>query len=212
MLMEIFQEVFPDVSIFLKERFSEANSLAVRLGKEKPIINIETEPLLMLPDAVAALDAAIPHIIGNAMDHGIEAASERLMNGKSLAGKLAVKVWCEGDLVKLIITDDGRGLDFEKLRNKAKEIFGDEVASVMGQNELKEVLFKSGISTKEQLTDISGRGVGMGAARDAIRASGGEMSIRICNESGLKKGVKFDIQIDLPAGLFLKQGGDRSAA
>ena len=133
--------------------------------------------------------AAFVHAIRNAMDHGIESPEERQAAGKQPGGKLVIGVRGDQQSITLELSDDGRGVDFEKVRAKAKKLglpHGSEA-------ELIEALFSDGFSTNEHATELSGRGVGMSALREAARAMGGVVSLQTKRGQGTTLRVRFPV-------------------
>lgn len=137
------------------------------------------------------LDAPLVHIVRNAADHGIELPEEREKIGKNRAGRIHVKVSEDEDSLIMEITDDGKGLDFASIRAKAEAmgiISTDEFAQ---DDEISNVIFLSGLSTAEKITEISGRGVGLDVAKRMVEDAGGTISV----ESVKGKGCSFSITL-----------------
>ncbi len=140
-----------------------------------------------------ALMRALPHIISNCLDHGIEKASVRLRKGKSERGQIRFAVDAKG---RLKLSDDGQGLALAKLEQKARE----RGLMNLSREELLELLFEQGFSTKDQVDHNSGRGVGMNAARAILREIGGDLSIEIREENDGTLAMSFCM--DLGPGLL----------
>ena len=159
-------------------------------------------------DAVAD---PIQHLIRNAIDHGVEETKHRIESGKSATAKLQLKAINHGTQVTLKISDDGAGLNTEKIRQKAiqKGLIDDNVA--LSCEELHALIFQPGFSTANQLSDVSGRGIGMDVVSDAVRRLKG--TIRVDSESGV--GTTFTIQIPTVVGVssavFLESAGHQFA-
>lgn len=136
-----------------------------------------------------ALEGPLTHMIRNAVDHGIEAPSEREKAGKDPTGTLSVSAFEDPDHVRLEVTDDGGGINVDKLKAKATAcgIITQVHAQRMGDDEARNLLFAAGLSTAAEVTDISGRGVGMDVVRRNVVDLGGEITI----ESELGKGTTF---------------------
>ena len=143
----------------------------------------------ILEDIVAPLE----HLLRNAVDHGIEPAKKRLSADKPERGAITVRAVLEGSQVLLEVRDDGRGLDAEKMRKKAVErgLYSDEDSRALSTRELYSLLFQPGFSTAEQLSDISGRGVGLDIVRSTVLGLNGSISIE--SEPGL--GTTFQIRL-----------------
>lgn len=134
----------------------------------------------------------IMHLLRNAVDHGIESPEERKAKGKSETGLIKLSARREKNNVVIEVEDDGRGIDLEKIRKKAIERGLISESSKLSEEELKNLIFLPGFSTKDQTTEISGRGVGMDVVKTTVEKLGG--SIKVISEKS--KGTK--IRINLP--------------
>jgi len=156
-------------------------ALARDVGKPEPRLEGTDTPVLLTPRFAEALKASLVHIVRNSMDHGIESESERLASGKSPAGTLYFGCEsCEAG-IRLRIGDDGRGLALHRLYAKgvAAGIF---TAGMQPTAEaVANLIFRAGLSTAEQVTDISGRGVGMDAVRNFLAKEGADIRIELKN-------------------------------
>lgn len=149
------------------------------------------------------------HLVRNSIDHGIEIPSERVLKNKPEAGNIKITVdRLENNRVKIIFSDDGAGIDIEKTRLKyfkSEKISKKEQSSV-DEKTLLNSIFKSGFSTSEMITDISGRGLGLSIVKEKIEHLGGNISI--INHAD--KGVEFIIEVPLSLvtfrGVYLKAG------
>lgn len=163
---------------------SYALDLAARLGRE---VNFQLEggDTLMLPEAVMPVIQTLTHVVRNALDHGIEAPSER--GSKSARGTIRISFADEGKQWRINIQDDGRGIDVAKVKAKALQnhVATAEELDRLSEHELCELIFSGSISTAEEVTDISGRGVGMAAFRSAVQNAGGELSFKNFPGQGL---------------------------
>ena len=139
------------------------------------------------------------HIIRNSLDHGIETPEERREKGKPEEGTLKISAKQHGDRVKIVISDDGRGIDVQKVINKAleKRLIEPEAIDKMSREEKLKLIFLPGLSTKDEITDLSGRGVGADAVKKVIEELGGKISI----QSEIDKGTT--ITLDLPVSVAL---------
>jgi two-component system chemotaxis sensor kinase CheA len=156
------------------QRFAEqAQSLAARLGKGKVEVNVECDELYFDPVVWSPFWAAFVHSVRNAVDHGIESAEERVAAGKTATGHLTLSAKVEKQEVVVAVADDGRGIDWTTLGERAKE----RGLHCKTREELVEALFFDGVSTAETVTEISGRGVGMGALREACASLGGYLEV-----------------------------------
>ena len=139
------------------------------------------------------------HIIRNSLDHGLESEEERLEAGKDATGILKISARSEGDKVFISIEDDGRGIDEQKIVMKALEmrLVDPEQIDSMSKEEKLKLLFAPGLSTKEEVTELSGRGVGTDAVKKIIEELGGNIYI----ESELGKGTKTTFELPLSVAL-----------
>lgn len=169
-------------------------NLARDLGKEVDltVMGEETELDRSVVDEIG--DPLI-HLIRNAMDHGLETPDERVAAGKPRKGTLILSAAHEGNQIVISIKDDGRGVDTDRVARKAKEkgLVTDEQLAAMGQRELLDLIFLPGFSTKENATDLSGRGVGMDVVRTNIKKLNGIIDIR----SELGRGSEFILKLPL---------------
>jgi chemotaxis protein histidine kinase CheA/CheY-like chemotaxis protein len=135
------------------------------------------------------------HMIRNAIDHGIETPQERLAAGKNETGKLSIICSRESGSMKIIISDDGRGINVEKIRQKAVRdgLASETVAANLSKEELINFIFQSGFSTSGNLSNVSGRGVGMDVVRDCIESLKGSIIV----DSIEGEGTKFTIIVPL---------------
>lgn len=171
-----------------------ARDLARNLGKDVELVLIGEETEIdktMIED----LSDPIIHLIRNAVDHGIEPTEERLSQGKSAKSEVRLEARQEGDHIVIIISDDGRGMNPEKLRAKAVEkgLITDEEANVMDERQSFNLVFLPGFSTKDAITDVSGRGVGMDVVKTNIQKLNGSIETK----STLGKGTSFVISLPL---------------
>lgn len=142
------------------------------------------------------------HMIRNAADHGIESPEERILKGKPEKGRILLRAYNKNNYVYIEIEDDGKGIDAEAIRRKAiqKGFITETDADRMSKNQLINLIFLPGFSTAEQITEVSGRGVGMDIVRSNIVKLKGNVSI----ESEVDKGTKMIIQ--LPVTLAISRG------
>ena len=165
--------------------------LGVKLSKqvELQLIGKDTE---LDRSVVDSLGDPLVHLIRNALDHGLEGPAEREAAGKPATGRLQIEARHAGGNVIISVSDDGRGIDAERVARKARErgLIGDEPVDLARATEL---LFHPGFSTSDTTSDISGRGVGMDAVRVAIRELGGEVTL--LSEPG--KGTTAEIRLPL---------------
>ncbi len=146
-------------------------------------------------DILERLEAPLNHLIRNAIDHGIEPPEERLVAGKSPVGTIRLAGRHRAGTLQLILSDDGRGIDLHRLRAKIVErgLTTPVLASRLSEAELLDFLFLPGFSTTEQVTEVSGRGVGLDVVLSTIHAVRGTVSVT--NRPGM--GVSFTLQLPI---------------
>ncbi|MFT8871345.1 MAG: chemotaxis protein CheA [Sporolactobacillus sp.] len=179
----------------LFDRFPRmVRSLSKQLGKkvELEIIGASTELDRAFIDE---LGDPLMHMIRNSMDHGIESPEERRSKGKPDTGKLTLRAYHGGNHVFIEIEDDGAGINREKVLKKAleKDLISEQNAQHMSDKDVFHLLFESGFSTADKVSDISGRGVGLDVVENKIRSLSGSVEV----ESALNKGSKFTLKLPL---------------
>lgn len=185
-----------------------ARDVARSLQKEVELelIGADTE---LDRNLVEALADPLVHLVRNAIDHGIEAPALREATGKPRGGNVRLSAQQEGDYVSIEVQDDGAGIDPERLRAKAREkgLIDPEAAARLSTEECLHLVFLPGFSTKSEVTDISGRGVGMDVVQSRIRELSGQIQI----QSELGRGSRFLIRVPLTLAILptlLVQAGD----
>lgn len=172
-------------------RISEQTKvLAKRLGKGDVVVTTESNDVRLDAERWAPFWGAFVHMLRNAIDHGIEDEAERLKLGKPAVGQIGVSTKQTGDKVIVEIRDDGRGIDWDAVRQKA----GSLGLSVESDEQLAELLFRGGLSTKSVVTEYSGRGTGVSACYNVCREMGGELELS--TTKGLGTRVRFTLPSD----------------
>ncbi|MDR1838651.1 MAG: response regulator [Treponema sp.] len=168
--------------------------LADELGK-KVHLTIEGKENEIDKNIIESLSEVFLHMIRNAIDHGIEMPQERIASGKNETGNISIICSRESGNMKIVICDDGLGIDHEKIRQKAvREGFVTEAAAAsLSREELTNFIFQSGFSTSGKVSSVSGRGVGMDVVRDSIEALKGSVLV----DSVFGKGTTFTIMVPL---------------
>lgn len=168
--------------------------LARELGK-KIDLQITGEETELDKSIVEVIGDPLVHIIRNSADHGIEMPQERAKAGKPEAGSVELKAYNEGNSIVIEITDDGKGLDADLLKNKALEkgIINEKEADNLSLKESFALIFKAGLSTAVKVTNVSGRGVGMDVVKTNIEKLNGIIEV----DSELGKGTVIKLKIPL---------------
>lgn len=185
-----------------------ARDVARNLKKEVELelVGAETE---LDRNLVEALADPLVHLVRNAIDHGVETPDLREAQGKPRSGHVRLSAQQEGDYVSIEVQDDGAGIDPERLRQKAREkgLIDPEAAARLTSEECLHLVFLPGFSTKQEVTDISGRGVGMDVVQSRIRELSGQIQI----QSELGRGSRFMIRVPLTLAILptlLVQAGE----
>jgi HPt (histidine-containing phosphotransfer) domain-containing protein/two-component sensor histidine kinase len=158
--------------------------IAERMGKSNVSVSIEPNDLRFSSERFAPFWSAFIHALRNAVDHGVEEREERTKSGKPEQSSIRVATAIKGDSFVVTVEDDGPGVDWERLRAKAAE-FG----MTTGSAKSVDLLFLPGLSSKDAVTEVSGRGVGMSALADACRPLGG--TIEVESERGVGTRIRF---------------------
>jgi chemosensory pili system protein ChpA (sensor histidine kinase/response regulator) len=147
------------------------------------------------------------HILRNAVDHGLESPEERVRLGKARAGTITLTVTRRGQVVTVQVADDGRGLDLELVRQKAAErgLVGHDAA--LSEAEIARLTLLPGFSTRDAVTEISGRGVGLDVVATRLRALAGSIDIRSQRGAGLTLELRFQASLVATHALFVRDGG-----
>ncbi len=179
---QVFQR-FPRLVRDLSKKLDKKIELAIEgedTEADKNIIETLADPLI--------------HILRNSIDHGIEPPEERLARGKPDAGAIRVKAYRDNDSVAIEIVDDGRGIDAAAVRDKAVQrgLLSAEQAEALSEYEAAQLIFAPGLSTAEQVSDISGRGVGMDVVRTSVERVGGTVQVRS------QRGIGTELRLTLP--------------
>lgn len=186
--------------------------LARNLKKEVNLVLVGEETDLD-KNLVEALSDPLVHLVRNAVDHGIELPDVREQNGKDRIGKVVLSAQQEGDHIMLIIEDDGAGMDAEVLRAKAVEkgIYDQDAADRLSDTECFNLIFAPGFSTKVEISDVSGRGVGMDVVKTKITQLNGTVSIDSVLGKGSRLSIKVPLTLAIMPTLMVKLGNQSFA-
>ena len=168
--------------------------LARSLGKDV-VLQVEGEETLVDRDILLRIESPLNHMLRNAIDHGMESPQDRLAAGKPLTGTIVMEARHRAGMLNIEISDDGRGVDPDKIRRTVieRKMATEQMVAAMSQAELLEFLFLPAFSLKGGITEISGRGVGLDIVHDTIRQQNGTVRI----ESELGKGFRTSITLPL---------------
>jgi len=185
---------------FLFNKFHRVVRDAASLEKKTVVLKLEGTDTEIDRNVLQVISDSLIHIIRNCVGHGIESPEERLSVGKSADGEISLSARTETDAVLIEISDDGKGLNYEKIKSKAiaKKMITAEEAEKLSKEDLSMLIFEPGFSTMDQVTAISGRGVGMDVVKKTLDSIGG--TIRVASTEG--KGTV--IQLTLPSSMAVK--------
>jgi two-component system chemotaxis sensor kinase CheA len=157
----------------LKRLGRYAAALASRLGKGNLEIEIQSHGVRLAPKAWAGFWTDLVHVVRNAVDHGLETPAERESVGKTGQPKLRLSTVVSNRKLVVEIEDDGRGIDWEGVKNAAQKLG----MSATNEDDLVRALFSSGLTTKTEVSTLSGRGIGLSAVRQQVTDLGGQISV-----------------------------------
>jgi len=189
-----------------------ARDLARQLGKDVELV-LSGEETEMDKTMIEDLNDPLVHLVRNAVDHGVETVEGRIAAGKPEKSLVELSARQEGDHILITIADDGRGMRPEAIRNKAieKGLITTEVANALDENQCLELIFLPGFSTKDEISSVSGRGVGMDVVKTNIQKLNGVVGIQ--SEPG--KGTVLTISLPLTLAILpvlILRLGDQSFA
>lgn len=153
------------------------------------------------------------HLLRNAADHGLESTEERVRNGKEKTGHIYLRAYQDGNNVVIEVSDDGNGIDTRKVKEKAieKGAITPELAANMSEQDLIELLFKPSFSTSDNISDVSGRGVGLDVVKTKIEALGGDIEVKTTSGKGSKFIVCLPLTLAIIQALMVKLGEEKYA-
>lgn len=166
---------------------------------DKGMVDVLVEPLL--------------HLVRNALDHGIEPPAARLAAGKPARATLAVRARQHGNALFVEVADDGRGLDRERIRQKAaaQGLVSESEAATLSERELDHLIFLPGFSTAAEVTEVSGRGVGMDAVKTRVQQLGGQVEVNSRNGRGACFTLRLPLSAAIQSVLLVAAGGRQLA-
>ncbi|MGF6793292.1 ATP-binding protein [Paraburkholderia sp. 35.1] len=173
-------------------------SLAAELGKEAPAVSIDNNGYRVRSEVSHTLRNVFTHLLRNSVDHGIEPAAERVANGKDPAGVIELEVGVDHHALQITISDDGRGLALAKIRGAAIERGWIDADAALSDEAIAEMIFRSGFSTAQTVSEISGRGVGMDAVRDFVRREHGRIELRFTDDRRGADYRRFQTVVSFP--------------
>ncbi|WP_268248184.1 chemotaxis protein CheW [Paludibacterium paludis] len=190
---------------FVFNRFPRVvRDLTARLDKEVELkmIGENTE---LDKGFIEKLSDPLTHLVRNSLDHGIESPEERSRKGKPPVGRLTLRAFHQGGSIVIEVTDDGAGLDRERILAKARER-GMTVSEALSDNEVWNLIFEPGFSTASVVTDVSGRGVGMDVVKRNIMSMGGHVDIDSLKDFGTTISIRLPLTLAIMDGMSVRIG------
>ncbi len=192
----VFQR-FPRMVRDLSRKLNKQVNLIIEGGEtevDRSVIEGISDPLI--------------HMVRNSLDHGLEDAADRAKSGKPEMGTITLTAKHKDNAIHIELSDDGRGIDPEKLRAKAVEkgVMTKEAAARLTDRDAQLLIFHSGFSTAKEITDVSGRGVGMDIVRSNIQSMGGIIDIESTPGEGTKMILKLPLTVAIMGGLLARVG------
>ncbi|MCA9122148.1 MAG: chemotaxis protein CheW [Planctomycetaceae bacterium] len=186
--------------------------LSAKLGKQCEL-QIEGKDVEVDKTIIEAMGDPLTHLVRNSVDHGVETPDERTAKGKPAAGTLRLQAYHKSGKVRIEISDDGKGIDPAALRAKAvsKGLFTAERADEMSDREAVRLIFHPGFSMAKEVTDVSGRGVGMDVVRSNIERLGGIVEVETQVDVGTTIIVTLPLTLAIVPSLLVECSGDRFA-
>jgi len=182
--------------------------VAFKLGKQ---ISLEMQGADTELDKslIEAIKDPLTHLVRNSIDHGIETADIRAKSGKPAEGKLLLRAYHESGQVNIVITDDGKGIDVDRVRAKAleKQLLSMDELSQMSENSVLQLIFLPGFSTAEKISNISGRGVGMDVVKSNIEKIGGMVDLQSERGKGTTIHLRIPLTLAIIKAITITSGG-----
>ena len=173
---------------------------------KKVILEINGENTTVDRDILEKLDAPLNHMIRNAIDHGIESPEERLKKGKSETGTITINASHQAGRLLIQVKDDGRGVDIESLREKilGKKLVNKQMAESLSKTELLDFLFLPSFSTRSEVTELSGRGVGLDIVHSALQEIRGKLHADTEIDHGMEINMELPLTLSVIRSLLVK--------
>ena len=186
--------------------------LALNCGKEVRV-EMEGKETDLDRTIIEAIKDPLTHLVRNSVDHGIESPADRKKAGKDPCGRLILRAFHEGGQVNIEITDDGAGLNGERIRRKAIErgVVPADQAARMQDRDIFNLIFLPGFSTAEKISNVSGRGVGMDVVKTNVEKIGGTVEVHSSAGQGTTVKVKIPLTLAIIPALIVISGGERFA-
>jgi two-component system chemotaxis sensor kinase CheA len=193
---------------FVFNRFPRVvHDVSSKLGKKVELL-LKGEQTELDKTVMEKIGDPLVHLLRNSLDHGLETPAERLSVGKPETGQVLLNAYHEGGYIVIDISDDGRGLNRDKILGKAVEKGLVSADANLAPHEIDELIFLPGFSTADQVSDLSGRGVGMDVVRRNIESLGGHVSVHSVPGEGSRFSVRLPLTLAIVDGQLVRLGQD----
>ena len=181
--------------------------IGLSLGK-KVELNISGESSELDKSVIEKLFDPLTHLVRNALDHGLETAENRRLAGKSEVGAISLHAQHRGGHIEIEVHDDGRGIDPEKIKVKARELGLIGATEELDEQSIQQLIFRSGFSTANKVTGLSGRGVGLDVVRENITSLGGRVEVLSSPGVGSTFIIRLPLTLAIVEGMFVQVGAE----
>jgi len=181
-------------------------SLAAQLGKPAPVVRIHDDHTRLKRDTSELLRNVFMHLLRNSLDHGIETAQERSAQHKAASGVIDITVQLTEKSLEIVMSDDGRGLALSRIRRTAVEKGWITKDQQVSDDDVAQFIFRAGFSTAREVTDVSGRGVGMDAVREFLERQNGSIQLHFADDHAGADYRQFRTVVLLPTHVAMQAG------
>src|SRR4051812_15768649 len=191
----------------LNERLYRVVRQTARDVEKKAELEIEGADVELDRSVLERISAPLEHMLRNALAHGVESPAARVKAGKAEAGRIVLTLRQEANEIALVLSDDGAGLDLERLHQKAIDKSIVSATQQLSEAEKAQLIFASGVSTAEAVTELAGRGVGMDVVRNEIATIGGRIDIATVRGQGTSFTVYLPLTLAVTQAVLIRSGG-----
>ena len=197
----------------LNSRVSRAVRDAAKSAGKEVELDLSGSETELDNSIIQQISDPLVHLVRNSVAHGIESVADRVAAGKSPAGKVTVRAYHRGNHIFIEVQDDGRGIDYQRVKHSAIEcgLVSAETADQLTERDLREILFHPGFSTASVKTELAGRGVGLDVVRANLSALNGEIDIQSDSGAGTKFTLKVPLTLIISPALFVRCGSSNFA-
>jgi two-component system chemotaxis sensor kinase CheA len=209
---EVMKTRMQPISIVFDKFPRVVRDVALGCGKQV-LIDMEGKETELDKSLLEAIKDPLTHIVRNSVDHGIETPDKRLARGKSPEGHLKLRAFHEGGQVVIEISDDGAGIDANRVKSKAIErgLISPTQAAHIGEREVLNLIFLPGFSTAEKVTNLSGRGVGMDVVKTNVERVNGSVDLQSTAGKGTTIRIKIPLTLAIVRAVIVQSAGKRFA-